>query len=1023
MVELSRRQLLALGGALAVPMPAATAGRSVARPSGLPWSKPPDDPVAEIYHRILHLHTRWVEQQWDPVIGAYRAADFRFAAVLGNAVLLTVEDYDADLAGVDYVTLRRRTIATINHFAGTNRLAGGDEWGRQLFWDSTFELYFVLAARILWTHLDEKTQLAVRAITAGQAAYAYGLAFANDPMSGGWTPNGTVGGWAGDTKLEEMGVYAQAIAPGLAWGRDDAALRDRFQFWAANASALPVADRANLARVDGVTVKERSTAHNLHDTFIVENHDSANPHYQAELWRTAGRAAIHFLAAGKPIPGVLLRQPNGQQLWDTLKLLASDAGEPVMPMVADRYHLYGRDVLPLAYLAQVQGDQDAARAEADLAARLEPYLMHEPGYRLTKFSGEEKYEPEARAELAISYLFHRRRSAPTRPVSKRAFFTRASGTRDFGEDVGMTVHQSPEAFAAAVTKTGFLRLLWQPGHDNWLIDTRAAAFLPAGTNAPSGTWTSAWKRNRDGLDATATVLTFGDQYAGFTTLPTGTVVYASTGVGTDEGSLSLFNLTMPGVSGLTGTRTFTSADGTITLNGSNGGGGDGGIDELSFEPRPARYVRMQGKAAANQYGYSLWTISVLDTAGADLAQGALVGASSSDVTYPAYNATDGNPETRWSVDRTQRDRPDSWIAVDLGSEVTVAGVRLLWEAAYATRYVIQTSLDAVSWTDVASVPNAHQLSGGWVDIDGRAGLVTYGSDRPITVSATGVIAATGPASATTIEGYPGRRADLSALAQRRVPDAPAGMRVSDADGYLSVFNLTPDTITGATVSIPSPTRLYSGEQTVRADGLAWTVTQPGGTARVEPPRFTLDGAAPLGTQFIVTDSHHVTVVAPAGNPARVTLRAGRWAATVLVAAGRSRSVTMPGGPVTPTADLARARTTFPTSPLPAGMSPPSSAVDGNRNTSWRPGPTGRMVVDLGAAYTVTTVRLTWTAGRVRPLRIERSTDGLTYTTVARTSRPRALTEQQIQSTARYVSVVVDGWQPGDAELVDFAVFG
>ena len=85
-----------------------------------------------------------------------------------------------------------------------------------------------------------------------------------------------------------------------------------------------------------------------------------------------------------------IRQPNGQQLWDTLRLLASDAGEPVMPMVADRYHLYGRDVLPLAFLAQVQGDRDAARAEADLAERLEPYLRHEPAYRLTKFSGEDE---------------------------------------------------------------------------------------------------------------------------------------------------------------------------------------------------------------------------------------------------------------------------------------------------------------------------------------------------------------------------------------------------------------------------------------------------------------------------------------------------------------------------------------------------------------------------------------------------------------------------------------------------------
>ncbi len=1018
MVPLSRRHFLALGGALAVPVPAMT----LARPGGLPWSRPQDDPVADTYHRLLHLHTRWVEQQWDPVIDAYRAADFGFISVLGNAVLLSAEDYDAELAGVERDRLRARTVVTIKRFARTNRLAGGDEWGRQLFWDSTFELYFVLAARILWDDLDQATRTAVQTIAAGQAAYAYGLAFADDPTSGGWTPNGTKGGWAGDTKLEEMGVYAQAIAPGLAWGRDDAALRDRFLFWAANASALPAADRANVARVDGALVRDRSAAHNLHDSFIVENHDAAHPHYQAELWRTAGRAAIHFFAAGKPLPQVLLRQPNGRQLWQTLKLLASDAGEPVMPMVADRYHLYGRDVLPLAFLAQVQGDRDAARAEADLAERLEPYLRHPPEFRLTKFSGEEKYEPEARAELAISYLFHRRRGRPVPPVSKRAFFAGASGTRNFGEAVGMTVQQSPEAFAAAVTKAGHLRFLWQPGHDNWLADTRGAAFLPVGAHSPSETWTTAYRNNRDGVDATATVLAFGEQYAGFTTLPTGSVVYASTGVGTDEGGLTLFNVDMPGVPGLTGKRTFTSAAGSLTLDGAGGGGGDGGIDELFFEPRPARYVRMFGRAAANQYGYSIWTFSVLDTVGADLAQGALTAASSSDVTYPAYNATDGNPETRWAVDRAERHRQDSWFAVDLASVVTVAGVRLHWESAYGTHYLVQTSLDAVTWSDAVAVPKAYELRGGWVDIDGRAGLVTHATNRPITVTATGVIAATGEASPTLVEGYPGRRVDLAAAARRRMPSAPAGLRVSDADGYLSVFNLTAETISAA-VLIPSATRLYRGVQAIRRDGLSWAVTQPGGTARVEPPRFTIDGSAPLGTRFVVADSHHVVVDAPAGHPATVTLRAGRWQSTVRVPAGGSRAVTVPGGPVTPTSDLARGRTTFPTSPLPDGMTDPGRAVDGDSGTTWRPGPTGRMVVDLGDAHTTTAVRLTWTDGRLRPLRVERSTDGLTYTTAARVAKPRRLTELPVRTTARYVAVVLDGWQPGDAELVDLAVFG
>ena len=116
-----------------------------------------------------------------------------------------------------------------------------------------------------------------------------------------------------------------------------------------------------------------------------------------------------------------------------MRLLASDAGEPFMPMVADRYHLYGRDVLPLAFLAQVQGDRHAARAEADLADRLMPYLNYPPEYRLTKFSGEPKIEPEARAELAISYLFHSWRAANggvVKPVASTTFFRRrrAPGT-------------------------------------------------------------------------------------------------------------------------------------------------------------------------------------------------------------------------------------------------------------------------------------------------------------------------------------------------------------------------------------------------------------------------------------------------------------------------------------------------------------------------------------------------------------------------------------------------------------------
>ena len=991
---MSRRRLLALagaaGGAFALPLPAGAAARA------FPWGKPAHDPVADTYLELLHQHTHWVEQQWDETIQAYARADFRFAVVLGNAVLLRVEGYDAAQAGVGKARLKARTLATIKRFAATNRLAGGDEWGQQLFWDSTFELYFILAARLLWADLDAATQANVQKITIGQAAYAYGLDSADDPLSGDWSPNGTTGGWQGDTKLAEMGVYAQALAPGLAWNDSDAETRERFVFWAANASGLPVADRVNDAVVDGKAVSERASAHNIYDTFVVENHDSVNPHYQAELWRTAGRAAIHFLAAGRPLPQVLTRQPNAEQLWRTLRLLASDAGEPVMPMVADGYHLYGRDVLPLAFLAQVQGDADAARAEADLAARLLPYLRYGPAHQLTKFSGEEKYEPEARAELAIAYLFHRHRGKPVAPT--RTFFRDAGGTRDFGAEVGLVVHQSERAFAAAVTKADFVRFLWQPGHDNWLVDSRAPGFLPPGLK-PQNRWVRAYEKARDGLDATVTVLTLPGGYAGFATLPTGSVVYASTGLGAGEGSLTIFNLTMPGVPGLTGKRRFTSAGKTLELSEAEASG-NGGTDELHFDPQPARYVRMLGREAGTEFGYSIWTFSVLDKQGADLAQGALPAASSSDVTYPASNATDGNPKTRWAVDRTQQAVQDSWLAVDLGSIVTVTGVRIKWEDAYASRYKIQTSTDAMTWTDAIVVPKNHKISGGWVGIDGRAGLV---SRAPITVTANGVAA-----PATLIEGYVD--ADLAHAAKRPLPKAP-GLKVSDADGYLSIFNLSAGGVT-STVTLPWTKRVYRGVQFACPEGLQWTVTLDAATALVEPPRFTVDGDLPTGTRIDVDDSHHLTITAPPDRPVTVTVASeAGWSSRVRVAGGQARTLVAPASTVTPTEDRARGRTTFPTSPLPAGMTSPSHAVDGDPATAWQPGPTGRMVVDLGAIVDIADVRLSWTPGPIRPTRLYYSKDGLTY-------QPLVLFSCV---PVRYVLVAISGWHPGDAALTELAV--
>lgn len=466
MGEVTRRKALVGAGGVAALLASGLLPVVPAAAAAATTSPGPPDPVAATYLRVLLRHTRWAEQQFDRAAGIYPARDFTFAVVLGNALLLTRDGYDATAAGVDQATLKAHTLATIEHFAASNLLTGGTEWGRKLFFDTTFQSYFLLAARLLWTDLDDATKRNVERITTGQAGYTTALGTRDDPASGGWTPNGLSGGFVGDTKLEEMGVYAQSLAPALAWAPGDARAkdwRDAFGLWSRNEGGLPAADLANPRLVDGVPISA-NTATNLYDTFLVENHGSFGPHYQEELWRTSGRNAMHFLAAGTPLPEVLTAQPNGELLWRTMLLMTSDAGEPLMPMVADREHLYGRDVIPLAFRAQVLGDRHAARAEADLAARLEPYQAYAPADRITKFSGEPKYEPEARAELAISYLLHewRANQGPVKPVTTAEFDAHAAGVADFGAGPGLLAHRSLAAWAATVTKPGFVKFAWQP---------------------------------------------------------------------------------------------------------------------------------------------------------------------------------------------------------------------------------------------------------------------------------------------------------------------------------------------------------------------------------------------------------------------------------------------------------------------------------------------------------------------------------------------------------------------------------
>ncbi|MEU6141052.1 discoidin domain-containing protein [Streptomyces sp. NPDC047081] len=133
--------------------------------------------------------------------------------------------------------------------------------------------------------------------------------------------------------------------------------------------------------------------------------------------------------------------------------------------------------------------------------------------------------------------------------------------------------------------------------------------------------------------------------------------------------------------------------------------GSASLQNVDFPACTARHLRVFCRTRATSWGSSLWSLSVLDSASpdTDLALHKQASASSvDDPGNPASNATDGNPDTRWS----SAFEDDQWIQVDLGSSVAFDRVALLWETAYARTYTIQVSDDGESWTDVKTVDNS-----------------------------------------------------------------------------------------------------------------------------------------------------------------------------------------------------------------------------------------------------------------------------------------------------------------------------
>ncbi|MFD6306262.1 discoidin domain-containing protein [Streptomyces sp. NPDC060223] len=120
------------------------------------------------------------------------------------------------------------------------------------------------------------------------------------------------------------------------------------------------------------------------------------------------------------------------------------------------------------------------------------------------------------------------------------------------------------------------------------------------------------------------------------------------------------------------------------------------------------------------------------TTGTNIAQGKPTTASSAEsASFPASNATDGNISTRWSSAFSD----PQWLQVDLGTTYNLTHASVIWEAAAASAYQLQTSTNGTTWTTVYSNNNSPQLlqdtalsgSGRYVRIYATARNSTYGA--------------------------------------------------------------------------------------------------------------------------------------------------------------------------------------------------------------------------------------------------------------------------------------------------------
>ncbi len=137
------------------------------------------------------------------------------------------------------------------------------------------------------------------------------------------------------------------------------------------------------------------------------------------------------------------------------------------------------------------------------------------------------------------------------------------------------------------------------------------------------------------------------------------------------------------------------------LAGCGGGNGAGGAADVSANP-------------ADDGGDSRARALAVETGTALTPVAATASASERGDLSPAA-AIDRNESTRWSSGFTD----NQFLVLDFGKAVSVNRVRINWENAHATQYLLQVSADGSSWTTIKTVENSQGGVEDWSGLNGQ----------------------------------------------------------------------------------------------------------------------------------------------------------------------------------------------------------------------------------------------------------------------------------------------------------------